>query len=114
VQAIYIQLLSKNPICRKQREEYFRERSEDKIWVFFQMMFNFSEEKFSEKLINTFRCSETIYIFTERFHSEKEVEILRTPANIASVFFDQHQETSRRTAVRSLQTNSPPAVLYIQ
>jgi hypothetical protein len=103
VQALFIQWLSKNHICRKRREEYFGECSKDKTWVYIKVMFGFSDVKYAEKLINTFRCSRVIiYIFTEGFPTEEEIRFLRTPVNIVSVSIEQYHEASRRTAAEQM------------
>jgi hypothetical protein len=66
-------------------------------------MFGFNDVKYSEKLINTFRCSKVmIYIFTEGFPTEGEVRFPRTPVNIASVFFKQYHEANRKTAAEQI------------
>jgi hypothetical protein len=54
VQALYFQMFSKNPICGKQREEYFGEYDKDKTWVYIQVIIGFRDVKYTEKLINTF------------------------------------------------------------
>jgi hypothetical protein len=103
VQVFYFQMLSKNPVCGKRREEYFGEYSRSKTWVFIQVIFGFNEVKYTEKMINSFRCSKiVIYLFTEGFHTEKKNEFQRTPANIVSLFFDQYRETRRRTAAEQM------------
>jgi hypothetical protein len=91
-------MLSKNPICRKRREGYFGESSKSKIWVFIQVMFGFNNVKFAEKQINVFRCSNLIFIYSEGFPTKDEVRFPRTPVIIASIFFEQYHEASRRTA----------------
>jgi hypothetical protein len=98
-------MLSKNPICRKQREGYFGESSKDKRWVLIQVMFGVNNIKYAEKQINTFRCSSLIFIYTERFPTEKEIRFPRTPVNIASVSIELYHEASRRTAAEQM---SPP------
>jgi hypothetical protein len=103
VQALFIQWLSKNPICRKQRKGYFGECSKDKIRVYIQVIIGFNIIKYAEKLINTFRCSRvTIYIFTEGFPTEEEFRFPRTSVNIATLSFEQHHEASRRTAAEQM------------
>jgi hypothetical protein len=73
VQAFIIQLLSKNPICRKQREGYFGE------------------------------CRNlTIFIFTEEFHTQKKNRCQRTPVNKALLLFDKYHEASRRAAAEQI------------
>jgi hypothetical protein len=54
VQGLFIQWLSKNLICRKQREGYFGESSKSKIWMFIQVMFGFNNVKFVEKRLIPF------------------------------------------------------------
>jgi hypothetical protein len=67
------------------------------------MMFSFTEEKYTEKLINIFRCSRIIIcIFTEGFHTEEKNGCQRTPANNALLSIDQYHETSRRTAAEEM------------
>jgi hypothetical protein len=103
VQQLLIQWLSKNPICRKQREGYFWECSKDKTRVYIQIIIGFSEVKYEEKLINTFRCSRVIiYIFTEGFPTEEEIRFPRTPVNIAILSIEQQREASRRTAAEQM------------
>jgi hypothetical protein len=99
-------MFSKNPIYRNQREEYAEEEDEGKTWMYVLMIFSFSDFKYSEKMINTFRCSKIIiYIYTEGFHKEKKNRCRRTPVNIATLSVEQHQEASRGTAAE--QTSSP-------
>jgi hypothetical protein len=45
---------SKNPICRKQREEYFGESSKDKTWMLIQVMFGFNNVKYAENRLIPF------------------------------------------------------------
>jgi hypothetical protein len=103
VQAYYFQLLSKNPICGRRREGYFGESSKGKTWVYVQVMFGFNEVKYTEKMINTFRCSKIIiYIFTEGFHTEEKSRCQRTAVNNALLFFEQYHEASRRTSAEQM------------
>jgi hypothetical protein len=86
VQALFIQWLSKNPICGKRRKGYFGECNKDKTWVYIQVILGFNDVKYAEKLINTFRCSRVIiYIFTEGFPTEEEFRFPRTSVNISAL-----------------------------
>jgi hypothetical protein len=67
-------------------------------------MFGFSNVEFAEKQINTFRCSSLIFIYIEGFPTEDEVRFPITPVNIASVFFEQYHEASRRTAAEQMDS----------
>jgi hypothetical protein len=103
VQAFYIQLLSKNPICGKRRDGYPGESSKGEIRVYIQVMIDFNEVKCTEKMINIFRSSKVmIYGITEGFHTEKKNRYRRTPVNNALLSIDQYHKTSRRTAAEQM------------
>jgi hypothetical protein len=105
VQAEVDQWLCK-PICRRRRAVYPDEAERIVFWVFVPIMFGFSNIKFAEKQINTFRCSRLlISIYTEGFPTKNEVEYPRTLVNVASFFSEQYQEVSRGTAAE--QKSSP-------
>jgi hypothetical protein len=75
------------------------------FWIFVPIIFGFSNVDFAEKQINTFRCSSlTIFIYTEGFNTEDEVEFPRTPVN-ASFFSEPYHEASWGTAAE--QKSSP-------
>jgi hypothetical protein len=98
-------MLGKNPVYRKQREEYTEEDEEEKTWMYVQMIFGFNDFKYSEKMINTFRCSKIIiFIYTEGFHMKEKDRCRRTPVNIAALFIEQHPEASRGTAAEQKST----------
>jgi hypothetical protein len=113
VQTIFNQLLGKNPISKRRRKEYSDEQGKVITWVVVQVMFGYSNVDFAEKQINTFRCSSFIFVYTEGFHTELEVEFFRTLVYIASVFLNQHHEASRRTAAEQMGSSLRSAFKFM-
>jgi hypothetical protein len=53
-------------------------------------------------IIKSFRCKTNIYLFIERFHTNKNNEFPRTPVNSTLLFLFQYHETSREIAAEQM------------